>query len=238
MSRYFSTKLVELNGNVGAQVIDLARRFKRKVIGTDRHLLRKYFDEYPIKKLHIGSSDRNLAGWLNADIEIHPGVFLMDASREFPFPDGTFDYIFSEHMIEHIPYDKGTCLLRECHRILRPGGIIRIVTPDLAAVIGLYAEHLAEIQRKYLSYFLATFNSESFPVSAASAINSMFRQWGHQFIYDEQTLENAMCTAGFNSIKRKRLGASDYPELKNLENVQRYPPGLLDFESLALEARK
>jgi hypothetical protein len=47
-----------------------------------------------------------------------------------------------------------------------------------------------------------------------------------------------MYAAGFSSVKRRRLGDSDNPDLRNLENQQRYPEGLLDFESIALEARK
>jgi len=47
-----------------------------------------------------------------------------------------------------------------------------------------------------------------------------------------------MARAGFRSIARKRLGDSDYGPLRNIENEKRYPPGLLDFESLALEGSK
>ena len=76
------------------------------------------------------------------------------------------------------------------------------------------------------------------PSTSVSVVNAFFRLWGHQFIYDEETLARAMSTAGFHSIKRRCLRESDYLPLRNLENKQRYPEGLLDFESIALEASK
>ena len=66
----------------------------------------------------------------------------------------------------------------------------------------------------------------------------MFRLWGHHFIYDEETLANAMRSAGFGSIERCRLAHSLDPDLQNLGNEERYPEGLLDLESLTLEGRK
>lgn len=218
--------------------IDIARRFKRRTLGVDRRLIAEYMKSHSIRQLHIGSGEHLIVGWLNTDIGMLPGVVTMDATEEFPFPDNTFDYVFSEHMIEHVSYEDGAVMLRECHRVMRPGGVIRIVTPDLAAAIGLYNDNRSAIQQKYLSYFMATFLPNCRPVTAVFALNAMFRLWGHQFIYDKSTLAGALAVVGFKSVKRERLGISDHPELTNLENTQRYAAGLLDFESLALEASK
>jgi predicted SAM-dependent methyltransferase len=55
------------------------------------------------------------------------------------FEDNTFDYIFSEHMIEHVDHDGAVAMLRECYRVLKPGGTICMATPDLAVIVGLLA---------------------------------------------------------------------------------------------------
>jgi predicted SAM-dependent methyltransferase len=47
-----------------------------------------------------------------------------------PFADQAFDYIFSEHFLHHLFFDEAFDLLRECHRVLRPYGVIRTVVPD------------------------------------------------------------------------------------------------------------
>lgn len=113
-----------------------------------------------------------------------------------------------------------------------------MITPDLAAILGLYSGDLCADQQKYLLWFCQTFVPQECPPNAASAINVMFRLWGHQFIYDEATLADAMRAAGFSSVTRWLLDDSDHSDLQNLGNEQGYPEALLNFESLALEGCK
>jgi predicted SAM-dependent methyltransferase len=118
----------------------------------------------------------------------------MDAARQFPFAGETFHYVYSEHMIEHVSYEKGSHMLRECYRVMRRGGVIRIVTPNLSAILGLFGPELSAEEDRYLQWFCHTFAPVR-PTTAASAINAMFRLWGHQFIYDEPTLIGAILRA-------------------------------------------
>ena len=55
---------------------------------------------------------------------------------------------------------------------------------------------------------------------------------------DEETLADSMRATGFSSITRSPLGKSSHFDLQNLENQERYPEGLLDYESIALEGVK
>jgi predicted SAM-dependent methyltransferase len=167
-----------------------------------------------------------------------PDVMQMDATERFPFADNTFEYVFTEHMIEHVPHLKGMRMLHECYRVLRHGGVIRVITPDLATIIGLYARDQRPDQREYLQWFSRAFLLDGGAPNAVLAINAMFRLWGHQFLYDETTLTNSMTEAGFRGVQRHNLGESSHLELQNLENEQRYPKGMLNFESLALEGLK
>ena len=99
----------------------------------------------------------SLEDWLNADNQPRDmsQVFL-DATKGLPLPEGSFDYIFSEHMIEHVDYDhQGLSLLKDCHRIAKPGGRIRIATPDIASIIGLYAAAQSGEQNRYLEWALS-----------------------------------------------------------------------------------
>ncbi|MEO8114129.1 MAG: methyltransferase domain-containing protein [Phenylobacterium sp.] len=220
-------------------LIERARRLRRTLDRRDVRLRATYLSAAVQPKLQIGGGENRLEGWLNTDLSPRtPDVMLMDAARPFPFADGTFDCIYTEHMIEHVSYEEGALMLRECHRVLRPGGVIRIVTPDLVASLGLYGDAPTAIQQRYLSWFYDTFLPPDQPRTPAAVVNAMFRQWGHQFIYDEMVLADAMRAAGFGSVVKHPLGESDHPELKNLENTGRYPDGLLDFESLALEGAR
>ena len=74
----------------------------------------------------------------------------LDATQTFPLPDCSFDYIFSEHMIEHVTYQNGKRMILECYRVLKPGGLLRISTPDLSFLVDLYKDI---IKGTYLAYF-------------------------------------------------------------------------------------
>jgi len=214
------------------------RALRRRLTRANARLLRAYQAASDCRKLQIGGGWRLLDGWLNSDIELAPGVFHMDATKPFPLADSAFSYVFSEHMIEHIDYADAVSMLRECHRVLRPGGVIRIVTPNLRALIELLASARSGIRREYYEFFSRHFLPEGQPPTDACVANAFVRAWGHRFIYDEPTLRGLIEGAGFSGVVRRRLGESDHAALRNIEHESRYPPGLLDFESIALEAMK
>lgn len=86
----------------------------------------------PMKKLNFGCGNRFADGWCNIDFSSHcDQVRRVNLLRGFPFPDATFDAVYSSHVLEHFPPGEGMFLLSESRRVLRPGGIIRIVVPDL-----------------------------------------------------------------------------------------------------------
>ena len=85
----------------------------------------EYQRTHDLRKLHIGAGTLTLEGWLNTDVHPAGASNYLDATKRFPIADGTFDYVFSEHMIEHVPYCSGMTMLAECFRIARPGGKIR-----------------------------------------------------------------------------------------------------------------
>ena len=208
-----------------------AARLRRRLMRTNEAHRDAYLRQAPSPRLQIGGGTNLLEGWLNTDLGLAPGVMTMDATRPFPF-------VFTEHMIEHVPFDAGAAMLRECYRVLQPGGVLRVVTPDLAAIVSLYAGDRTSVQQKYLTWFYDAFLPPEHPRTPTMAVNAMFRLWGHQFLYDEAALTGAMRAAGFRDIARQELGKSRHVELQGLEHTGRYPDDLLAFESVALEGRK
>src|SRR5512133_1171766 len=101
-------------------------------IGRDGRIIRRYLRSNTVRKLQIGAGPTQLPGWLCTDIDPRSDeAVYLDATRRFPFEDGTFDYVYSEHMIEHITWLQGLSMLKECRRVMRPGGTLRVATPDL-----------------------------------------------------------------------------------------------------------
>ena len=100
-----------------------------------------YLKANSVRKLQLGTSNNILTGWLNTDIVVNHGpIVYMDATKRFPFENNTFDYIVAEHMIEHVEYEAAQVMLRECFRVLKPGGRVRFATPDLRVLLALYSK--------------------------------------------------------------------------------------------------
>ncbi|MES2977247.1 MAG: methyltransferase domain-containing protein [Pseudomonadota bacterium] len=206
--------------------------------GANAKLLTNYLASHEVAKLQIGSGSNARAGWLNSDyLPEDSSQFHLDATAAFEIPGGSFDMIFSEHMIEHISFQHGAAMLRECFRVMKPGGRIRISTPPMDFVIDLLRNPTQEHQR-YIDWHMENWLPDLHHACAAVVANDFVRNWGHLFIYDESTLRHSLQQAGFVQIQRKALDESGIPELRGLENVDRMPAGLLELATMTLEAEK
>ena len=203
--------------------------------------VRSYLDTHDVRKLQIGAGPTELPGWLNTDRDpATPRAVYLDASHRFPLPDASFDYVFSEHQIEHLSYATGLFSLRECFRILRPGGRIRVATPDLTTIAKLAAHELGDEERRYVHWAIETFVPEAPSDLPAFVVNNMFRNWGHRFLYDEATLADSLSRAGFSEPRRYGMGESDDESLRGLEahGVSHGNEEMTRFETIVLEAKK
>jgi predicted SAM-dependent methyltransferase len=91
-------------------------------------------------KLQVGCSEvrgvYKTDEWVNLDIVDGPGVDVVaDASDRIPYNTGTFDEIHCIHVLEHVTRDKYKPMLREMHRVLKPGGVLYVETPDFRGTI-------------------------------------------------------------------------------------------------------
>jgi predicted SAM-dependent methyltransferase len=210
----------------------------RMVTGRNARLARRYLATASVPGLHIGCGANRLPGWLNTELSPRADEIFLDATRPFPFAANTFDYVYSEHMIEHIPYADAVHMLQECRRVLRPGGIARIVTPDMAFLKTLLADPLPPHLRAYVEYARVEHRIGGAEVGGLHVFNHFMRAWGHQFIYDAPALRALFERAGFASIAECPLEASDHEPLRGLAKSNRMPAGFLEMESLAMEGQK
>jgi predicted SAM-dependent methyltransferase len=199
-----------------------------------------YLAAQPVRKLHLGCGHCVLDGWLNADIApAHPGVVYLDATAPFPIDDATFDYIYSEHVIQHFPFRSALVMLRECHRILKPGGVLRLSTPNLLRLVSLVTERDGAAQREYTRIASEKYISENTAHLPAFVVNNFFWDFTHQFVHDPQSLRHALARAGFTTITAVEIGASADAALAGLENHGRIVGDTINtFETMIFEARK
>ena len=67
-----------------------------------------------------------------------------DITKGLPFGENEFDAVYHSHVLEHLEPADGEKLLSECHRVLRPGGVLRIVVPNLEQIATLYLNYHRE----------------------------------------------------------------------------------------------
>ena len=221
------------------KVIYILRYSNRKSDEWRKNEVNKYLNSHEIAKLQIGCGPFPMEGWLNTDLwsNLHDGSpMYMDAGEPFPIPDASFDFVYSEHLFEHLTYPQATNMLKECYRILKPNGIIRITTPNLKFLVDLYEHPEKDIHRAYNE-----FNAErsGMPLSSVYTVSYFHTAWGHKIIYDPESLSHFMEEVGFKDVCECEIGKSSHDDLKGVE--QHFKTFRYDFnelESMVLEARR
>lgn len=197
-------------------------------------------------KLNLGCGRNVMNGWLNVDLfSMSPKILTMDASKPYPFPDESFDYIYSEHMFEHLDLAGQQNMMRECYRVLRPGGVLRLAMPNFDFLVDLVNNPNSEINNRYLDWSYQLFiqhkleyevDREDYPIYV---VNNFMRDWGHQFIHTTGSLANLGLSYGFNKAEQCHIGKSRYYDLIGCERHQNeIPVWANDLETFVMEFSK
>lgn len=92
-----------------------------------------------MKLVNLGCGYRYHPDWINVDsYPAGPDVIVHNLKNGLPFSDNEFDIVYHSHLLEHLSKNYTPVFLGECRRILKPGGIIRVVVPDLEQIARLY----------------------------------------------------------------------------------------------------
>jgi predicted SAM-dependent methyltransferase len=198
-----------------------------------------YLAEHDVRRLQLGAGRTVLRGWLSTDLHPkRPDILPLDVTRPFPFPDDSFDYVFAEHLIEHVSWRDGQVMLAEVRRVLRPGGVLRVATPDLGVLISLYRGEAGADGDHYVDWVSGRYLPDVGHRHPVFVLNNAMRNWGHTFLYDAETLALALADAGFTGVVRRGLGESEHADLRGVESHGRAVADQrsVRFETMVLEA--
>ena len=198
-------------------------------------------------KLNIGCGTSGIEGWVNIDNS--PSILLsrlplgkkifrtpdwprdvlrVDVRKHIPYPDGSVACIYSSHTFEHFSYEESRAVARECFRVLKPGGILRIVVPDLGIMVRDYVrDYLADsgdplASHRFIAGLLLTANVRDLVHAGAH----------HKQMFDSRSLVHMLQEAGFRAPEVSAFGSSRIAEIAKIELESRRG------ESLYVEAAK
>jgi SAM-dependent methyltransferase len=161
-------------------------------------------------------------------------VVYGDVVKGLPLRAGTIDALFSNHVLEHIPLEDCRKALSNCFALLKPGGVFRLVVPDLKALIESYLRENSAGDPAAAHHFMSE-SCLGTPARTRGVVGHMAAAFGntkHLWMWDEPAMFAALRAAGFKNIRRCSFGDSDDPMFRLVESEGHFE------NAVSLECRK
>jgi len=209
-------------------------------------------------KLNLGSGFNGLNDWLNYDNSIvaafsrwpsiirlliqfgflpsgykdikWPPIIVRDCRKGIPHENGSVDFIYTSHFLEHLYRHEVVDMLKECYRVLKPGGTLRIALPDVDKLIALYAKHdpsafpyttsIENPKPNHTDMFMAFFYTSEFNRNSNRSfigrIQELFLRH-HQWMYNVESIRLLLEYSGFNRIEQKNFQECNLADVRQLD---------------------
>jgi ubiquinone/menaquinone biosynthesis C-methylase UbiE len=172
-------------------------------------------------------------------------IFVHDIRKPLPFADGSADAVYASHVLEHLYREQGQQLIRESFRVLAPGGVVRIVVPDLNSIVQEYLgdRPFGELSPSNNGLSPADLFNERLLMRWPSpprhnVVMRVYEAWqdfhSHKWMYDERSLSSLIRSAGFVDVVRRNYSESLIPDVSVVED----PSRLRNGAGVCVEGRK
>lgn len=139
-------------------------------------------------KLHLGSADKILTGFVNADIRMLADIDVQCDAMRLPFDVDAFRHVYMCHGLEHFTFTEAYEVLEEIRRVLVGRGKVSLSVPDMDALIKLYTVDGLRLEK----------------IQYAICGGGNYRENAHFSIWNEHTLSALLTEAGFSNVKRRK----------------------------------
>jgi SAM-dependent methyltransferase len=214
------------------------------------------------RRLHLGAGTTVVPGWINLDgswnarLAAHPklrkalgalgllprqvasvrwqqGLVHHDVRRPLPYKDSSIAAVYSSHMLEHLYRVDAERVLTEVYRVLEPGGVVRLVVPDVRAIVERYIRALGNARAADAKPAADVLNEQLLFRDRAPARGSLpYRLYrslvdfhSHKWMYDADSLAALMSNAGFTQVRECALFDSAIEEIQIIEQPSRVADG-------------
>lgn len=164
-----------------------------------------------------------------AEASFPSGIIRVDLRKSIPYPDRSVSFIYSSHLIEHLSRWQALELVRECVRVMRPGGVMRVATPDLAELVRAYTRGDTSGGRTpadSLMQRMMTFSEV--PGNFTQRLIRRLITAPHQWLYDFESLVFLLEEGGLVDPQVRPFREGQLPDLDLIEHRR---------DSLIVEAR-
>jgi predicted SAM-dependent methyltransferase len=165
-----------------------------------------------IKRLHWGCGDRIEPGWINSDVRPIPGADLVGDIREgLKLESDSIDYAASVHALPEFTCAEIVPVLSELRRVLKPGGVLRLVLPDLLKGVAAYA-------RRDKDYFLVP-DEDARSLGAKLVVQLLWYGYS-KTVFTSEFIEEMLLKAGFREVRHCEFKTTTtaWPEIVDLDN--------------------
>ena len=195
-------------------------------------------------KLNVGSGPNGLDGWLNYDWGIlallskfqifrkglislgilpktydvsWPPIKLVDIRKKFPLQNNIVQYIYCSQVLEHFEKWEALEILKECKRVLKNGGCIRIIVPDIEKIYKLYQESQSDSRpgREFCRIWWG-YEKDIRPKNVIQRLARKFIR-DHAWNYDKYELELLFQEAGFKKVRLANFQEGEMPDIEKLD---------------------
>ncbi|HJQ43220.1 MAG TPA: methyltransferase domain-containing protein [Jatrophihabitantaceae bacterium] len=165
-------------------------------------------------KLEIGGLTPR-EGWVVTNVNAIARNYL-DATKRWPLEDDSVSHVYADNVIEHIPLAAARAMLAEAHRCMQPGGVIRLITPDIRTHAEMYLSGAAALDSAAGRHYRDLGLVVEHPIDL---IRIPIGSFGHHtgYVYDFGTLDEELKRAGFHSTIRCELGQSEHAAFAELD---------------------
>lgn len=154
-------------------------------------------------------------------------IKIHNVLKGLPYHDGCVAAIYASHFLEHLTRTEGMFFLRECHRVLRRGGYLRLVVPDLEL-----------LSRNYIAMKAQAHAGDPKPVEEFLRATGLYTDYGettlllglyrrltdfnrHKWLYDYDSLMASLVEIGFSEVRKRGYLESDIPLIADVEHEDR-----------------
>jgi predicted SAM-dependent methyltransferase len=157
-----------------------------------------------------------------------------------PIEENSAQAVYASHVLEHLAYDEFWVALRNTYKMLKPGGVFRMIVPDLQERARRYLACVASNDPEASSRFLKEcyLGQSSRPRSAFAKLRNLFGRSKHLWMWDEVSLSEALKSVGFVNVRRCKYGDASDPAFVLVEREDRFVDQSLEIDEIAMEGQK